>query len=162
MSRPASSPSGTQAEPAPGGRIFWVAAAVGGAVVVFGLYGLYTHLAASRRGDFAKWFLGADLLNDLVIIPLACTVGYLVTRLVRPPWRFPLEAGLFATAVVLAVGWVPLHHYGGAARGNPSVQPLDYTSAVATVLAVVWATVAAWTIAAALRRANDRRQAGRG
>lgn len=148
-----------RAESLPGGRLFWIGTVAGAAIVIFGLSGLFTHLAASQRGDFAKWFIGADLIHDLVIAPLACMVGYIVTRLVRRPFRFPLQAGLFTTAVVLAVGWAPLRGYGRArAPDNPSVAPLNYTSAVATVLAVVWAVVAVWMIGAAVRRATGPRE----
>jgi hypothetical protein len=157
MSRPGPPAPRLRADPPPGGPLFWTTTITGAAIVIFGLYGLLTHLAASQRIDFAKWFVGVDLAHDLVIAPLAGIIGYVATRLVRRPWRFPVQAGLFATAIVLAVGWAPLHGYGHAtAPGNPSVQPLDYTSAVATVLAAVWILVAGWMIVLATRHISHR------
>src|SRR5207244_716342 len=102
------------AEPTAPGRLFWITASAGAAIVLFGLYGLLTHLATSQRADFTEWFVGINLLHDLLIAPAASLIGYLITRLVHRPFRFPLQAGLFATAVVLLIGWAPLRGYGRA------------------------------------------------
>ena len=156
MSRPVPPAPQPRAESSPGGRLFWTGTTLGAAIVIFGLYGLFTHLAAHQRGNFAKWFIGADLIHDLVIAPAACIIGYLVIRLVPRPMRFPLQAGLFTTAVVLAVAWAPLRG-DGRRHDNPSIQPLNYTTAVATVLAVIWSLVAIWMIVATRRQSNAAR-----
>ena len=97
--------------------------------------------------------MGADLLHDLVIAPVVALVGVFLARLLRRPWRLPVQAGSAATAIVLAVGWAPLRGYGRAtAVGNPTVQPLDYSTAVATVVGVVWVVVLGWLAAIAFRR----------
>ena len=64
-----------------------------------------------------------------------------------------MRAGLFASFVVVLVGWAPLRGYGrDQVPDNPTVGPLDYASAIATVLVVVWLLVAAWIAASWLRR----------
>jgi hypothetical protein len=63
-----------------------------------------------------------------------------------------VRAGLFASAVLLLVAWPALRGYGrDHVPDNPSVAPLHYGTAVATVLAVVWVAVAVWILAAATR-----------
>ncbi|MGZ8752164.1 MAG: hypothetical protein ACXW1S_04210 [Acidimicrobiia bacterium] len=130
-------------------------AAVGIGIMAFGFRGLFENSRATQPLEFAKWFVGADLLHDLVIAPVAALVGVFVARLFPRPWRFPVQAGLFATAIVLAVGWAPLRGYGRAtAVGNATVQPLDYSTAVATVVGVVWIIVAGWLAVIATRRST--------
>ena len=73
--------------------------------------------------------------------------------------RAPVRAGLFASAVVILVGWAALRGYGrDHVPDNPTVDPLDYGSAVLTVLAVIWGAVAVWAAMAWFRsRARARR-----
>lgn len=143
----------------PAGAAFWVAAVVGIGIMAFGLRGILTNQRATEPTEFAKWFVGADLVHDLVVAPVVAVVGFAVARLVARPWRLPVQAGVFATAVVVAIGWAPLHGYGHAsAPGNTTVQPLDYATAVPTVVAVVWLAVGAWLAVIAIRRASARRR----
>jgi hypothetical protein len=131
-------------EPSDHGPAFWAAVAVG--VAVMG-WGTFLFLEATPDGDrrinFVVFLVGADLTHDLVIAPLVCLVGVALAR-VAPTWlRAPVQAGLVASACVLAVAWLPL--WGTAEPvGNPSIQPLDYTTATLTVLAVVWAAALVW------------------
>ncbi len=138
---------------APSGVAFWIGAVVGIGIMVFGLRGIFINAGATQPVEFAKWFIGADLLHDLVIAPLVALVGVVVVRLLSRPWRGPVQAGLMATAIVVAVGWAPLHGYGRVtAIGNGTVQPLDYSTAVATVVGVIWALVLVWLAVIAVRR----------
>ena len=153
MSSSAEVEPSTDASDAPSGVVFWVGAAIGIGIMAFGVRGLLENSRATQPMEFSKWFVGADLLHDLVIAPVAILVGAIVARLVPRPWRLPVQAGLFATAIVLAVGWAPLRGYGRAvAVGNDTVLPLDYSTAVATVVGVVWLVVGVWFGAIALRR----------
>ena len=96
--------------------------------------------------------MGADLLHDLVIAPTVGCVGVFLARLLPRPWRYPVQAGVMASAIVLAVGWAPLRGYGHAtAIGNPTVQPLDYSTAIAAVVSVVWSLVLCWFAIIAVR-----------
>ena len=139
---------------------FWVGLVIGGAVMTFGVVGLLDNANAVNPFAFATWFVGADLAHDLLLAPLVCLVGALLVRAVRMPWRVPVQGGLVASAIVLAVAWAPLRGYGRTAvPDNPTVLPLDYSTAVLTVLAAVWAAVATWlalTAWARRRRAPAR------
>jgi hypothetical protein len=142
---------------------FWTGLAVGGAICLYGLHGLIPALHGITSRQFLQWFVGADLAHDLVVAPLACVVGFAVARVTGPAARAPLRAAVFATAIVVAVAWAPLRGYGRArVPDNTSVAPLDYSTAVPTVLAVVWVLAAAWLVAAWLRRRRLSRGSGAG
>ncbi len=140
------------------GRVFWFGVVVGGALMAFGARGLVLHASAVRPANFATWFVGGDLLHDAVIAPTACVLGAVVGRVVPDILRAPVRAGLFTSAIVVAVAWTPLHGYGRATvPDNATVDPLDYSTAVLTVVAVVWAIVAVWVAAGIARRSRASR-----
>jgi hypothetical protein len=123
---------------------FWVCVPIGAALMVWGTV-LFLEMTPSfdQRINFVAWVVGSNLAHDLAIAPAICVVGAVVARW-PPAWlRAPLQVGLLASASVLTVAWLPLR---GTAAGtaNPSIQPLDYVTATATVLAVVWASVSLW------------------
>jgi hypothetical protein len=93
------------------------------------------------------WLVGADVAHDFVLAPLACLIGALVARAL-PRWcRAPVQAALLTTGVLLIVIFPALRGYGrDQVPDNPSVQPLDYTTATLTALAVVWAVASVWAI----------------
>jgi hypothetical protein len=148
--------------PTRGSRIaFWTGVTIGGAVCGYGLHGLIPALHGITSRQFLQWYVGADVAHDLVVAPAACLVGVLVVRVTGPVARAPVRAALFATAIVVAVAWAPLRGYGRAAvPDNPSVAPLDYSTAVPTAVAVVWAIAAAWLLAAEIRRRRISRRPG--
>ena len=124
---------------------FWIGLAVGGAVTLYGLHGLLTARGGLTPREFVGWFIGGDILHDAVVAPIVCLAGVAIVRWAPASLRAPLRSGLFISAIVLFVAWAPLHGYGhDSAPGNSSVQPLDYTTAVLTVLALVWAGVITW------------------
>lgn len=138
------------------GTRFWIALTLGASVTAWGV-ALYLDATPDldRRVDFAVWLVGLDLAHDLLVAPLAIVVGVAVARLVRGPLRAPLQAGLVASGCVLLVAAAPLAHTAEGAR-NPTIQPLDYTTATLTVLAIVWTTCALWA-AVRVRRRDPRR-----
>jgi hypothetical protein len=137
----------------PHGAGFWVAAVVGLGVIGFGVRGILTHAEGTEPPEFAKWLVGADLLHDFVLAPLVCLAAAAVARLLPARVRAPVGSGLIATAFVLAVGWAPLRGYSRATvPDNPTVQPLNYATAITTVLVVVWAVVGLWIVVAWVRR----------
>lgn len=126
------------------GPAFWVALAVGGALMAWGGWLLLDAVAdTGQRVNFAVFLVGADLVHDLVVAPLVVLVGWGLSRLVPPPWKAPVQAGAFASAMVVVLAWLPLHDTGAAAR-NPTIQPLDYGAGTTTALVAVWLAVAAW------------------
>lgn len=134
------------------GAIFWVGLLIGGGVMAFGLRGALTELGSDSAIDVARWVIGADLLHDFVIAPIAVTLGWSVGRLIPVRFRAPVQAGLVASSITLAIGWPGLRGYGHhLVPDNPSVQPLNYATAVLTVLAIVWGFVALWLTILALR-----------
>ena len=148
-------------EDEPNSLRFWCFFVVGSAVALYGLRGLIRTLGGITSHEFLKWFIGADLAHDLIVAPAACLIGVVIARLVPTAARAQVRAGLFATAVVVAIAWAPLHAYGRAnARGNSSVQPLNDATAVLTVLVVVWALAAGWFAVEAVGRRRHRSHAG--
>jgi hypothetical protein len=142
------------------GAAFWLAAGLGILIMAFGARGILTHARGTEPSAFAVWLVGADLLHDLVVAPLVCLVAAGVARLLPDRVRAPIAAGLVTTAFVVLVGWAPLRGYGRATvPDNPTVQPLNYATGIATVLVVVWSVVLVWLLVSALRAAASQ---GRG
>ena len=133
---------------------FWIAMMLGGGIMAFGIRGAVMDLQTSAPA-VARWVVGADLLHDFIVAPLVVAIGWCVHRTVPDRWRVPIQAGLFATAITLVIGWPGWRGYGRhLVLDNPSVQPLDYTTAILTVLAVVWGVVAVW-LAVRLNRSRS-------
>ena len=125
---------------------------IGAGIMTFGIRGAIVELKTSAS-DVARWVIGADLLHDFVVAPITAGIGWCVNRAVPRLWRAPIQAGLVATGVVALLGWPGWRGYGRhLVPDNPSVQPLDYTTAILTVLAVIWGIVAIWLIARLTRR----------
>lgn len=133
------------ADNTPGGVVFWVGAAIGIAIMAFGIRGVFGQSQGTRPFDLATWVIGADLLHDLVIAPLVIIIGVVVLAVIGARWRPAIRGGLFASAIVLAVGWAPLRGYGRAtAPDNPTIQPLNYATAVTSVVVAIWIMVGIW------------------
>jgi len=134
--------SGRAAVPPRPGRAFWLGLALGGGVLAYGVAGA---LASDRTqpGALARWLAGSLLAHDLLVAPLVCLVGLVVGRAVPGIVRAPVQAGLIASAVVVAVATPALAELDER-PGNPTVHPIDYGTATLTVLAVVWGLSGAW------------------
>ena len=113
----------------------------GAVLIVWGLYGLFTATRHPRPVPWLKFFLGANVLTDLVIVPAVMIVGVILARLVGARVRPYVISGLVISGVVLLVG-LPLVLGKGLRSDNPSIQPLDYNSGLLITLAAVWAGVA--------------------
>lgn len=136
----------------PGGPAFWTGLVLGGAVMAYGVRGALTDSAGTHPAALATWVVGADLAHDLLVVPIIATVGWVTARLVPARWRPLVVSGLVMSGVVLLLGVIPWRGDGRAnVPDNPSVQPLDYTTAIATVLAVVWAGLALAAVLGMLR-----------
>ena len=137
------------------GPPFWIALAVGTAIMAFGIRGALMDLRTSS-GDVGRWVVGADLVHDLILAPIAVTIGWCVNRTAPIRARAPIQAGLFATAITLLIGWPGWRGYGRhLVPDNLSVQPLDYVVSILTVLAIVWGVVVVWI---AVRMVRPRRE----
>ena len=130
---------------------------VGLPMMLVGVVGLVQNPDATPPSSFLRFFVGGDVLHDVVVAPLALLVGVLVIQRMPRFARIPLGSALFATAVAVAMAWPALRGYGrDRAPDNSTVQPLNYSTALATVLAVIWLVALVWLIASAVRRAHRR------
>jgi hypothetical protein len=138
------------------GAAFWVGLVVGGAAMAFGVRGVLMDAAGTQPGVLVRWVVGADLLHDLLFAPVVIGLGWVVVRVVPRSCRVPVQAGLVASGVVVLVGWAAWRGYGRAVvPDNPTVQPLDYTTAILTVFGIVWGIVAIWIVARTARRRSS-------
>ena len=136
------------------GAAFWIALVIGLGILGFGVRGVVrTFHTAEARFVFGRYIVASDLWHDLVIAPTTFIAAWITSR-VAPRWlRPPLTFAGFAAAITLAIAWRPLHgtaHY----KQNPSFQPLNYATALATVYAVIGVITIAW--AAVRFRARER------
>ncbi|MDQ1477823.1 MAG: hypothetical protein QOE62_3052 [Actinomycetota bacterium] len=135
---------------------------VGVPMMLVGAIGIWRHTDATPIGNYLKFFIGGDIIHDLVVAPIAVAVGFLVLRRVPPVVRAPLRAALFTSAVVIAVAWPGIRHYGRTRTpDNPSVQPLNYTTAALTAVGVVVAIAMVWLVISLLRAHRTFRATGR-
>ncbi len=125
---------------------------VGVPIMLIGVIGIWRHPAATPIGNYLRFFIGADIVHDLVVAPVAAVVAFVVLRRVPTVVRAPLRAALFGSAVAVAVAWPAIRHYGRMRTpDNPTVQPLNYATSTLTVIAVVVAISLMWLIVAVVR-----------
>jgi hypothetical protein len=139
----------TEPEMPTGGALFWIGAVIGIGVMAFGVKGLLDAAPSTQPHQVGLSLLGLDLLHDAIVAPIVCLVGLVLTQFLPDRVRVPVRAGLFASAIVILVGWAALRGYGhDQVPDNPTVDPLNYGTAVLTVLAFVWTAVLTWAGAA--------------
>jgi hypothetical protein len=130
----------------------WTCFVVGAGIMAYGVIGLLDSTSLSAARSVALWVVGADLLHDLLIAPVVCLLGFVIARVAPAAWRWPVRAATLTTALVLAVAYPALRGFGrDRVPDNRSVLPLDYPTAIATVLAVVWVIALIWGLASSRR-----------
>jgi hypothetical protein len=139
--------------------VFWVSAAVGAAIVGFGLRGL---LVNEPRGAASalRWLVGSALVVDLIVIPALTLIGWVARRMV-PTWTWPVVRAALIVSGVLVLFALPLVTDQGGTPGNPTVRPRNYVEGLAVALAWTWAIAAAWLLSIRLvaGRVGSRRTA---
>ncbi|MEV4514460.1 hypothetical protein AB0K00_36550 [Dactylosporangium sp. NPDC049525] len=116
---------------------------VGLAVTGYGAYGWLTQDGAQPLGQLI--FLGVLLVtHDFVIVPAVILTGVVLVRWVPGTARNPVRVALAVSAAVTVVA-LPFIVGAGRIADNPSAFPQSYGRGLAVILAVVWATAAAWT-----------------
>jgi hypothetical protein len=130
------------AAPRPAGPRFWISAAVGWAVIGWGVYGIFSNSLDTRPANLAKFVVGGALLHDLLVAPVIILAGVLVARAVPARARGPVQAALVVSGIVSLFSWPLVRAYGLAAN-NPTSLPHNYGLNLLIVLGVVWAAAAA-------------------
>lgn len=135
---------------------FWVSLVFGWAFIGVGIALLVTTGGLGRVFDVGLWVVGLDLAHDLLLAPIATVAAIAVVAVLPARLRAPVLAGLGASAVVLLLAWPLLGGYGRRAD-NDTILPRNYSTAVALVLAVVWALAGVWFLVRLLRsRVNPK------
>jgi hypothetical protein len=130
--------------------------ALGGlATIGYGLHGLLTMQRATHPTQAARWLLGGLLIHDVVVFPVTAAIGFVLTRLVRAPYRAVVQGALLVS-VAVALSSLPLWRGYGGAADNPSVDPLPYGRNLAIVLGLVWAGAAVVIVGRAVRLRRER------
>jgi hypothetical protein len=129
-------------------RVFWSCAAVGLALVAYGAWGLFVESARTHPDQWIRWFAGALIVHDFVVVPLVIVAGVALAKRVGAPYRAPIQGALIATGIVILTVWPFLRGYG-LRSDNHSVFPNNYELGVSIVVAAVWlvacaALVQAW------------------
>ena len=137
----------------------WTCFVVGGRIMAYGVIGLLDSTSWSAAKSVAVWVVGADLLHDLLIAPVVCLLGSVIARRAPAGVALALRAATVTTALVLVVAYPALRGFGrDRVPDNRSMLPLDYPTAVATVLAVVWVIALIWAVASWRRRGSATRR----
>ena len=130
------------AAPRPAGPRFWITAAVGWAVIGWGVYGIFSNSLDTRPANLAKFVVGGALLHDLLVAPVLILVGVLIARAVPARVRGPVQAALVVSGILALFSWPLVRAYGLAAN-NPTSLPHNYGLNLLIVLGVVWAVAGA-------------------
>ncbi|HEU4481359.1 MAG TPA: hypothetical protein VFS18_05690 [Actinomycetota bacterium] len=128
------------------GRGFWAGVAIGGAIMAFGVLGLFHDAERTHPEQWVRWFLGAALVHDLLLAPVVFGAGRLVRR-----WGTPVKNGVVASGVLVLIAY-PLVRGFGRNPANPSILPSNYAIDLLVLLAVVWAAVGVVMLSERFRR----------
>lgn len=124
------------------GATWWTGVAVGWLAILWGVAGLLRDQPPAETGRWLLWFVGALLLHDAFVLPIALGLGLLIRRFVPRVARGALQAGLAASAIVTVIAFPVLTGYGRAAQpDNATLLTRDYATGLAQVLLVVWVVV---------------------
>lgn len=135
------------------GPLFWVSAAAGWALILWGVRGLLHHHVDTRPSDLARFLVGGALIHDLVVAPLVLMVGAALARAVPLAWRAAVQVASIISACVVLFAY-PLVRGFGLAANNPTSLPHNYAWNLTVVVATVWLVTLGVT---ALRRALSPR-----
>jgi len=101
------------------GPLFWISAAMGWAVIAWGLRGIFQHSLDTRPANLARFVVGGALLHDLIIAPLIIGAGVLLARAVPGRARAVIQGALAVSGIVALFSY-PLVRGFGLAANNPT------------------------------------------
>ena len=106
----------------PGRRWFWLGLVAGYPLMAIGVWGIFRDSGVTAPFNFALWFVGGNLVHDLVLAPVVLGVGLLLRR--RLPGRLlgPVQWGAALSGMVLLFAAIPLLGLGRSPL-EPTVQP---------------------------------------
>jgi hypothetical protein len=135
------------------GPLFWLSAAAGWVVILWGIRGALHHHVDTRPGQLGRFLLGGALAHDLVLAPAVLLTGVLIARAVHGRWRAPLQSALFISATLVLFTYPQLRGYGRVLR-NPTSLPHNYAANLLVVLAAVLVGTAVVALVSSSRRAG--------
>jgi hypothetical protein len=110
---------------------------VGLPIVAYGLRGMLVDADDTHPVDLARWIVGSALVTDVLVIPAAAAVGWLLRRLM-PAAAWPaVRGGLVTAGLLCLVAWPFVRRYGRDPT-NPSLLPRDYGAGLLRAVVVVW------------------------
>lgn len=118
------------------GPVFWLSAAAGWVLILWGVRGALHHHVDTRPGQLVRFLLGGALAHDLVLAPAVLLTGVMIARGVRGRWRAPLQSALFMSATLVLFTYPQLRGYGRALR-NPTSLPHNCAANLTAVVAGV-------------------------
>jgi hypothetical protein len=131
---------------------FWVGAAIGWAVIAYGLRGLWHHRLDTRPANLARFVVGGALIHDLLLAPVVLLLGIALSRIVPPAIRAVVQGALIVSACLALFSWPLVRDYARVLH-NPSSLPHNYTANLGIAIGLVW-LVAAALAAAKIRKAR--------
>lgn len=132
----------------------WVGLALGLPIIGWGIRGVLADSRDTHPAELARWIVGAALVHDALVVPIALAVAVAARRMVAPSAWPSVRWALATTGVVVLVAWPFVRGYGRS-RGNPSLLPRDYATGVVVTIGVVWAVAVCLALIAGRR---DRRR----
>jgi hypothetical protein len=120
-----------------------VGLAVGLPVIAYGGRGMLVDADRTHPSELARWIVGAAVVNDALVVPLAMGAAWLARRMTPARAWPPMRSGLLATGVVLLVAWPFVRGYGRDPT-IPSLLERNYAVGVAAAIGATWIAVAVW------------------
>ena len=127
------------------GPLFWLSAAAGWALILWGVRGALHHRIDTRPGQLARFLAGGALLHDLVVAPIVLLVGLAVARVVPAAWRSAVQAAAVISACVALFSYPLVRGFGRGAH-NPTSLPHNYALNLTVVVAAVWVVTLALVV----------------
>jgi hypothetical protein len=120
-----------------------VGLAVGLPVIAYGVRGMLVDADRTHPAELAGWIVGAAVVNDALVVPLAMGAAWLARRITPARAWPPVRSGLLATGVVLVVAWPFVRGYGRDPT-IPSLLERNYAVGVTAAIGATWVAVAVW------------------
>jgi hypothetical protein len=107
------------------------------------------------------WALVGVVLHDAVFAPLCVALGFAGRRLIPGKWWPPIAVAAFCSAVLVFLA-IPVYGKPGMRPDNMTVLDRNYSLGLWISLAIVWACVPLYYLAARLLAGRRRMSAGPG